>query len=56
MTLTGVDPAMVASRLAAEDIRLPAAGPTGVLTLAVNETWNRTTAPDLLRAFAKALG
>jgi threonine aldolase len=56
MTLTGVDPAMVASRLAADDIRLPAAGPTGVLTLAVNETWNRTTAPDLLRAFAKALG
>ena len=34
---------------------LPAAASGGVITLGVNETWNRTTAPDLVQAFEQAL-
>jgi threonine aldolase len=56
VTLTGVDPALVVSRLAQQGVRLPAASSGGVFTLAVNETWNRTTAAELMRAFEHALG
>lgn len=55
VTLTGVDTAVLASRLAQQGIRLPAPAPNGILTLAVNETWNRTTARDLAKAFEDAL-
>lgn len=34
---------------------LPAAASNGVTTLGVNETWNRTTARDLVKAFEDAL-
>ena len=30
--------------------------PDGTITLAVNETWNYTTAADLAAAFTQALG
>ncbi|WP_396626359.1 threonine aldolase family protein [Luteitalea sp.] len=56
LTLNGVDHATVSKGLAAHGLRLPAAGPDGVVTLAVNETWNFTTAADLVRAFTQALG
>ncbi len=56
LTVKGVDPAEVSSRLARQGFRLPAPGPGGVFTLAVNETWNRTTTADLVRAFEAALG
>ncbi|WP_439559087.1 hypothetical protein, partial [Dyadobacter sp.] len=55
LTLTGVDPGEVSRRLASDGIRLPAAAADGVITLAVNETWTRTSADDLMRAFARAL-
>ncbi len=56
ITLQGTDPTLVARRLAEHGLRLPAAGPGGVITLGVNETWNRTTAPEMVRAFTAALG
>jgi hypothetical protein len=34
---------------------LPGAGAGGVVMLGVNETWNRTTAAELTRAFEQAL-
>jgi threonine aldolase len=55
VTLKGVDPAQVARRLADRGVRMPAASPAGVVTLGVNETWTRTTAPQLLSAFEQAL-
>lgn len=54
VTLTG-DPARIATRLAEQGVRLPAPAPGGVFMLTVNETWTRTTAPDLVRAFEQAL-
>lgn len=56
LTLTGVDHATVSKGLAARGLRLPAAGPDGTITLAVNETWNVTTAADLVQAFTQAIG
>ncbi len=56
MTLKGVEHATVSKGLAAHGFRLPAAGPDGTITLAVNETWNVTTAADLAAAFTQALG
>jgi threonine aldolase len=56
LTLKGVAPAEISSRLAGQGFRLPAPGPGGMFTLAVNETWNRTTAADLVRAFEESLG
>ncbi len=56
ITLQGVDPSVVARRLDQDGLRLPAAAPGGVITLGVNETWNRTTAPEMVRAFVAALG
>ena len=56
ITVTGVDPVVLSRRLTEQGFRLPAPAPGGVFTLAVNETWNRTTAPDLVRAFGQALG
>jgi threonine aldolase len=54
VTFTGVTAAAVSAKLAERGIRMPgAAGST--VTLGVNETWNRTTAADLARAFEQAL-
>ena len=56
VTFTGVAPAVVAARLAERGVLLPAA-PAGqtTVTLAVNETWTRTTAAELTRTFEQAL-
>ena len=54
VTFKGIAPATVAARLAERGIRL-AAGAGSTVTLAVNETWNRTTAAELTRAFESAL-
>jgi threonine aldolase len=56
LTLKGVDAATVARRLAERGIHMPGGSPNGVVTLGVNETWNRTTGADLARAFEQALG
>ncbi len=56
VTLKGVDAAAVARRLAEREILLGGATPAGVVTLGVNETWNRTTGAGLVRAFEEALG
>ena len=55
ITVKAADPALVARRLADRGVLLPAAASGGVITLGVNETWNRTTAPDLVQAFEQAL-
>lgn len=55
IVLSGVDVSVVAGRLATNGIRMPA-GTGGTVTLGVNETWTRTTAADLTRAFEQALG
>lgn len=56
VTLRGVDVVAVSRMLAERGIRLPGVTPAGVVTLGVNETWNRTTGGDLARAFEQALG
>ena len=43
-------------KLSERGILLPGGSPDGVVTLGVNETWNRTTGADLARAFEQALG
>jgi len=53
--LKGVDVTVARQRLAAKGILLPPASASGVLTLGVNETWNRTTAADLAREFVRAV-
>ncbi|AMY12428.1 L-allo-threonine aldolase [Luteitalea pratensis] len=55
ITIKTADPTVVARRLADRGVLLPAATAGGVITLGVNETWNRTTAADLVQAFAQAL-
>ena len=55
LMVRGIDPGVLSRRLGERGIRLPAAAPGGVFTLGVNETWNRTTAADLTRAFEQAL-
>jgi threonine aldolase len=56
LTVKGVDPALVARRLAEHGVRMPSASTLGVVTLGVNETWTRTTARQLVAAFEQALG
>lgn len=55
LTLKSIDRSVVARRLAEHGIVMPGAAGPGVVTVAVNETWNRTTAADLVRAFETAL-
>jgi len=55
LTLRGVNPKTVASKLLEAGIRMPAAAPDGVVTLGVNETWARMPAAELVRAFERAL-
>ena len=60
VTFDGVTVTALAARLAEHGIRIPAAGgPAGgpaTVTLGVNESWNRLTAAELVRAFEQALG
>jgi len=56
LTLRGVDPATVTRRLAERGVRMPTPSSAGVVTLAVNESWTRTTAPQLAADFGSALG
>ncbi len=53
--VTGGDLAATAKRLAERGIVLPRASADGVLTLGVNESWNRTTGALLAAAFTQAL-
>lgn len=54
LTLKG-DAAAFRARLREAGIQMPAASPQGQVTLGVNETWNRRTSADLLKAFEQAL-
>ena len=56
LTLKGTNAAAVRSRLLERHIEVPGISPDGVVTLAVNETWNRTTGSQLAGAFEQALG
>jgi threonine aldolase len=56
LAVRGVDPAAVVRRLAERGVRMPTPSSAGVVTLAVNESWTRTTAPQLAAAFEHALG
>lgn len=56
LTLAGVDVKAVQQKLAGHGITMPGGSPDGVVTLGVNESWNRTTAADLVRAFEQAIG
>ncbi len=56
VTFKGVNPADVARRLAERGIAMTAPPGATTLTFGVNETWNRMTAPELVRAFEEALG
>jgi threonine aldolase len=55
LRLEGVDAGAVRQRLADRGVRLPGVAPGGVVTLGVNETWNRTTSAELAHAFEQAL-
>jgi threonine aldolase len=55
LTFTGADPVAVARRLAERGLRMPAPSSAGVVTLGVNESWTRTSAPALVTAFQHAL-
>jgi threonine aldolase len=55
LTLKGVDVGAVVRTLAERGVRMPGGTPAGVVTLGVNETWNRTTGAELARAFEQAL-
>jgi threonine aldolase len=54
-TLKGVDGSTVARRLAADGVRFPMPSPTGVATVAVNETWARRSSTEIVRTFERAL-
>jgi threonine aldolase len=52
----GADGGAVRRTLAERGILMPGPSPDGIAMLGVNETWNRTSAADLARAFEQALG
>ena len=56
LTLTGANVAAVRKKLLDRHIEMPGGSPDGVVTLAVNETWNRTSGAELAAAFEQALG
>ncbi|MEO7274640.1 MAG: beta-eliminating lyase-related protein, partial [Vicinamibacterales bacterium] len=56
LALQGVDVAAVRKALRERHIEMPEATPDGVVTLAVNETWNRTSGAELAQAFDRSLG
>jgi threonine aldolase len=47
------DPAALRMRLAGRGIALPGAGADGTMVIGVNESWNRTTAAELVDAFRR---
>jgi threonine aldolase len=55
VTFKGVEVPAVARRLSERSVVMPGAGPGGVVTLGVNETWNRTTGAELARIVGEAL-
>lgn len=55
LVLRRADRSNVARKLAAQGIIMPSSPGPGAVTVAVNETWNRMTAPALVRAFEAAL-
>jgi threonine aldolase len=56
LTLKGANVAAVRKKLLDRGIEMPGGSADGVVTLAVNETWNRTTGSELAAAFGHALG
>jgi threonine aldolase len=56
VTFKNVDAAGVAGRLRERGVAMSAPAGPATITLAVNETWNRMTAAELIRAFEEALG
>lgn len=56
VTIRHADPQAFRRRLREERIMLGEPDARGMVTIAVNETWNRTTAPRLMEAFNRALG
>jgi len=56
VTFKNVNAADVATRLAARGVAMSAPQGPATLTFAVNETWQRMPAADLIRAFEQALG
>lgn len=56
LTFKGVSAGDVAVRLADRGIAMPVPAGQATLTLAVNETWNRMPAADLIAAFEQSLG
>ena len=55
VTFKGVNAAGVAKRLAERGIAMSAPSGAVTVTFGVNETWNRMTAADLIRAFEESL-
>ncbi len=56
VTFKGVSPAEVGKRLAAHGVAMSGPAAPGTITFGVNETWNRLTAAELIRAFEQSLG
>jgi threonine aldolase len=55
VTFKGVTPADVAKRLADRGVAMSGPARPATVTFGVNETWNRMTAADLIRAFEQSL-
>jgi threonine aldolase len=55
VTFNGANAADVAKRLGERGIAMSAPAGPATITFAVNETWNRMSAADLIRAFESAL-
>jgi threonine aldolase len=56
VTFKGVSVAEVGKRLAERGVGMSGPQGPGTITFGVNETWNRMTAAELIRAFEQALG
>jgi threonine aldolase len=56
LAMKNVDAARLVARLAERGVGMPTPAAGGVVTLGVNESWNRTSAADLTRAYEYALG
>jgi threonine aldolase len=56
LTLKGANVAIVRKKLLDRHIEMPGGSPEGVVTLGVNETWNRSSGAELAVAFEQALG
>jgi hypothetical protein len=55
VTFKDVSVADVAGRLAVRGIAMSGPPKPATITVAVNETWNRMTAPEVIDAFEKSL-